>query len=192
MYLLPVERLYREIATPKLSPPKPTQTSTEPKQITLSMADVQAILRRSRSASPEELQYILDHSQDYGLSDWERNRISVDVTVAMAARARGMSGRPDNPAAEFLSKVMGLSETPFGFIERAWVSEHMRSGSQAISRCRTHRPPLCECWSSSRAILWQARASGDKTPTAWAAARVYEFLEDLELASRPEPGESHL
>jgi hypothetical protein len=72
-----------------------------------------------------------------------------------------MTGRRPNPAAEFLSKVMGLEETPMGLVERAWVQEQMRSGSQAIQRCRNHRPPECQCWSASRAILWQARSGGD-------------------------------
>jgi hypothetical protein len=57
-----------------------------------------------------------------------------------------MNGRPNNPAAEFLSKVMGLAETPYGMISREWVTRQMQMGSQAIYRCRNHRPPNCHCW----------------------------------------------
>src|SRR5580700_1013095 len=105
----------------------------------------------------------------------------------MANRSRQVSGRRDDPSAEFVSKVLGLVDTPHGLIERAWVHEQMRTGAEAIQRCRHHRPPHCQCWSAVRAILWQARAS-EKTPEAWAAERIYASLEELELASRPERG----
>jgi hypothetical protein len=36
--------------------------------------------------------------------------------------------------------------------------------------------------------LWQAKGNGEKTPEGWAAAMIYSFLEELELASRPERG----
>jgi hypothetical protein len=81
---------------------------------------------------------------------------------------------------------IGRIGTPYGLIEREWINAQLRAGSQAIQRCKLHRPPECRCWSASRAVLWQARANGDKTPEGWAAARIYSFLEELELASRPE------
>jgi hypothetical protein len=82
--------------------------------------------------------------------------------------------------------VLGYAETTWGLIEREWINAQLRAGSQAIQRCKLHRPPVCQCWSASRAILWQARANGDKTPEGWVAVRIYSFLEQLELASRPE------
>ena len=111
----------------------------------------------------------------------------MDLTIAMANRSRQVSGRRDDPSAEFVSKVLGLVDTPHGLIERAWVHEQMRAGAEAIQRCRNHRPPHCQCWSAVRAILWQASAS-DKTPEALAAQRIYDLLEELELGSRPEHG----
>jgi len=41
--------------------------------------------------------------------------------------------------------------------------------------------------SYTRAILWQAGVNGETTPEAWAEAMIHLFLEELELASRPEP-----
>jgi hypothetical protein len=81
-----------------------------------------------------------------------------------------------------------ISGAPAGrsVFHSSFISCQIRAGSQAIQRCKLHRRPLCQCWSASRAILWQARANGDKTPEGWAAARIYAFLEELELASRLE------
>jgi hypothetical protein len=108
-------------------------------------------------------------------ADGERNFIGVELSIAVAKRTRRVNGR-ENPSAEFISRVLDLAETPYGLVSREWVDEQMRMGSQAISRCRNHRPPDCACWAASRASLWQASASGEKTPEAWAAARAYEFL----------------
>lgn len=108
--------------------------------------------------------------------------------MKMAQRARQVNGSRENPAAQFISQVLGLAETPYGTIERAWINHQLRTGAQAISRCKLHRPPLCSCWAASRVTLWQAQASGAKSPEGWAASRIYDFLEELELSSMPEPG----
>jgi hypothetical protein len=158
------------------------------KKITLSTADVDGILRRTRGASPEELQYAIDHANDFKLADYQRNQLGVDLSIVVAQRARQVIGRRNDPSAEFIAKVLGLAETPYGLIEREWVNHQLRAGSQAIQQCRLHRPPKCQCWSASRAILSQARAGGEKSPEAWAATRIYEALEQLETASRPERG----
>jgi hypothetical protein len=181
-----IERMYRDLASHKSPQPQPARVDTTVKKIELTRADVVAILQRKRSASPEELQHILDHGKELGVSEWERSQISVDMTIAMAQRARQIKGRSDNPADEFIAKVLGYASTPYGLIEREWINAQLRAGSQAIQRCRSHKPPACQCWSASRSILWQARANGDKTPQGWAASRIYSFLEELELASRPE------
>jgi hypothetical protein len=109
----------------------------------------------------------------------------------VAQRTRQVNGR-ENPSAEFISRVLGLAETPYGLVSREWVNQQMRTGARAIARCRNHRPPECACWAAPRTSLWQASASGVKTPEAWAAARVYEFLAELELASRPETDPARL
>jgi hypothetical protein len=49
------------------------------------------------------------------------------------------------------------------------------SPSQAIQRSKLHRPPERRCWSASRAILWQAKGNGEKTPEGWAAAMIYSL-----------------
>ncbi len=73
-------------------------------------------------------------------------------------------------------------------IERSFIEDVLREGSQNIQRCRRHLPPSCACWSSQRAILWEAGRNGEKTPEGWASIKLFEILEDLELASRPEAG----
>jgi len=163
----------------------PATVVAQAKPIELTRTDVDAIIQRKRYGSPEELQHIIDHSKDLGLSDGERNLIGVELSIAVAQRTRQVNGRA-NPSAEFIGKVLGLAETPYGLISREWVNQQMRTGSQAIARCRNHRPPECSCWVASRTSLWQASASGVKTPEGWAAARVYNLLTEMELSSRPE------
>jgi hypothetical protein len=41
-------------------------------------------------------------------------------------------------------------------------------------------------WASQRAILCEAGRNGEKTPQGWALARLFEILEELELASKLE------
>lgn len=156
------------------------------KPITLTRADVDAIIERRRVASPEDLQYIIDNAKSLHLAEGARNQIGCDLSILMAQRARNMNGRRDNPSAEFIAKVLGYSSTPHGLVERDWVNRLLRAGAEAIARCRNHRPPNCQCWSASRVALWQAQANGEKTPEAWCATSIYAFLEDLELSSRPE------
>jgi hypothetical protein len=184
-YITPVQRIYLQVSQPTSQPPKPATVAAQAKPIKLTRTDVDAIIQRKRYGSPEELQHIIDQSKDLGLTDGERNFIGVELSIAVAQRARQVNGRA-NPSAEFISKVLGLAETPYGLVSREWVNRQMRTGSQAINRCSHHRPPDCACWGASRASLWQVSTSGAKTPEAWAAARVYEFLTELELASRPE------
>lgn len=183
-YVSPVERIYRELAHPKAPDSKPSTVAA--KKAELSRDDVRAILQRKSSASAELLQQILNDANKYGLTGGERDQLSLDLTVAMA-QARQNNGKPDDPNARFIAQVLGLLDTPFGLIERSFVDDLLRAGSQNIAQCKRHQPPKCECWSAQRAILWQARTSnGEKSPEAWAAKRIYEALEELELASRPE------
>lgn len=176
-----VELIYRQmISQPSPSQPKPARVTATKKVIT--RADVDDILQRKRPTSPEELQEVLN-TKALALSESERDQISTDVTIVTAQRARQVYGRRDDPSAEFIAKVLGYAETPHGLVDREWIAGILREGAQKIARCKRHQPPRCGCWSSEREILWQARAAGEKTPQSWAAAKIYAFLEALELAS---------
>lgn len=187
-----VDRMYRDLARPRTPQPQPAHVAAEAKKVELTKTDVNQIIARTRTASPDELQYIIDHAKEFSLTDRERDQLGCDLSIIIAARARQVSGRRDNPSAEFIAKVLGLVETPVGLVSRTWVNAQLQAGSQAIQRCKNHRPPDCLCWAASRAMLWQARVNGEKSPEVWAADRIYSFLEELELVSRLEPGESHL
>jgi hypothetical protein len=186
MNISATERIFREPSRPEAPQPKPASAAAEPKKIAPTRADVNELIQRQRVGTPQELEAILAKAKDLRLTEGERNQLSVDVTIAMAQRARNVNGRRESPAAEFLSKVLGLAETPYGMIDRAWINHHLRDGAQAIARCKLHRPPNCQCWSASRITLWQAQANGEKSPEAWCAARILACLEDLEVSSRPE------
>jgi len=184
-YVTPLERLYRQISTPSLprEPNAAAPVAAEPKKIELTRADVDSIIQRTRAASAAELEFILSNAAALRLTLGEKNQLSVDFTMQIAHARKG-NGRRDDPNARFIAQTLGLFETPFGLVERSFVDGPLRDGARNIARCKRHQPPRCACWSSQRAILWQAQANGDKSPESWAAVRVYEALEDLELSSR--------
>jgi len=148
-----VERMYRDLAHFKPSRP-PAQVTAEAKQITLARDDVTAILLRTRSPSAEQLQQILSRERELMLTNTQREQIALDLSLLLAHRFRQANGPRDNPTDEFISKVLGYSETPFGLVERGWVNAELRAGSTAILRCKNHKPPDCACSSSVRATLW--------------------------------------
>lgn len=180
-----IERMYRDLASHKAPQPQPARVDTTAKKIELTRADVDQIIQRTRAASPEELEFIIAHAKEFILTDGQRDQLCCDLTIAAAQRARQGNGRRIDGNAEFISKVLGLVETPFGLIARSFVDDLLRDGSRNISRCRLQRPPNCACWSAQRAILFQASANGG-SPEGWAATRIRTALEQLELASRPE------
>lgn len=182
-----VELIYRELERPKAPDTKLARANEDAKQVELTRDDVIAILQRKRGASAEQLQQIIADAKEYKLTPSERNQLSLDLTIQIA-HARQSRGIREDPNARFIAQVLGLVETPFGLIERAWIDDLMRAGSQNIAKCKRHKPPRCDCWSSQRAILWQASASGEKSPEGWAATKIYESLEELELATRPDRG----
>jgi hypothetical protein len=185
MNISATEKIFRELSQPKPPQPRPAHVPAPSTQITLTREDVTAIIRRTRSATPEELQHILDHGKELGVSEWDRSQISVDMTIAMAQRSRQGNGRRIDANAEFISKILGMIETPFGLVARSFVDDLLQEGSRNISRCRLHRPPNCACWSAERAILFQAGANGEKSPEGWAAIRIRAALEQLEVSTRP-------
>jgi hypothetical protein len=166
------------------------ETGTQTLSVRLRFLTIRdAIIQRQRCSSPAELQYVIDHAKEFRLTDGERQQISVDVTIAMAQRARRMNERRDDPGARFIAQTLGLLPTPFGLVARSFIDDLLRDGARNIARCKRHQLPRCECWSAQRAILWQAQSDhGTRSPESWAANRIYEVLEDLELSSRPERG----
>lgn len=181
----PLERLYQLISQP--SPPKPAKpVSTAPAPISLRLSDVQDIVKNKRTASPEELEYILQHPSRFGLGPRQQNDIRVRLTVALAHR-----GRPSmNPNAGLFA-VLDMAETPVGLLHhRHWFEHELRTGAAAIATCVRHSPPRCQCWRSFRERLWLVQDRyGPKSPEGWAATKLWEQFEEYELASRPErPG----
>ncbi len=186
-YITPVERAYRTLSQP--SPPKPKAAPVKvAAKIELTRDDITAILARQRSASAEDLQQIISEAKNYGLTESEKNQLCVDLSIQVARARQNQGKRREDPNARFIGEVLGLVETPFGLIDRSFIEDLLRAGSNNIARCRHHFTPLCGCWSNVRALLWQASANGEKTPEAWAATRIHEMLEELEVATRPESG----
>ena len=181
-----VERLYQEISQASV-PPQPAQKTEQPTEPTLTRADVDAIVQYKRGATPQQLQYILDHAADFQLQAWQRDKISLQLTVAIAAKIRAAHGiRDANP---FLYNTLRVVETPYGLLhDREWAENLLKQGTRAIWQCKNHRPPRCNCWRPVRDVLWDVRvAYGDKSPESWVALRIWQTLEDLETASRPAP-----
>jgi hypothetical protein len=179
MYISAVERIYREISQP--SPPKPSPKAPDPPQpISLDIADVQDILKRQRSATVEELAFILENWKKFSLTLRQRNDLSLRMTITLASR-----GRPNNPNAE-LYRQLDIAETPVGLLHHAsWYERELRTGAQAIVSCKLHLPPRCQCWRVSRERLWAVQDKyGERSPETWAATKLYEQFEEYEATVR--------
>jgi hypothetical protein len=185
-YILPVELIYRELARPKPEDAKPASVAVVKP---LTRTDVDAILHRKRLATAEELQEIIARAKDYKLTDGERNQLGVDLSICVAQRARQINGRREDPSARFILDL-GYALTPFGLLpERGWFQSELQTATKAIAACRRHLPPQCSCWREARASLYSIRESfGERSPESWAALRVWEALEEIELSSRPDSG----
>jgi hypothetical protein len=185
-YLTPVELVYRKLSQP--SPPEPARVVQEfTRQPELTREEVDAIIQRKRSATPEQLQAIIDLAQHYKLSTWERNQLGVDTGIALAARAHG---KPDLDSL-FIHEVLDYADTPFGLLaNRSFFEREYRRGAEAISCCRNHRPPRCGCWVAQRQMLWHVQnVYGGRSPEGYAAGKIWSALDDLEGVARPERGQ---
>jgi hypothetical protein len=178
-----IERIYRELARPEALSLK--LTLTEPAKLPeLNRDDVQAILRRTRFASSEQLQSVITNFKEYGLTINERDQLSVDLTIQLA-QARQTRDRRESPNDRFIARVLSLAETPFGLVDRSFAEGLLRAGSQNIYHCTKHQPPRCNCWCAQRVYMSQILGErGEKSPEGWAAMRVYALLEELECSAR--------
>lgn len=181
-YITSVERIYREVCKPSAAKPAPKRPDPPP-PIKLEYGDVREILANKRSASIEELTHISENWKKFCLTIRQRNDISLRITIALAHRGRPAA----SPNAE-LYALLDLADTPVGLLHhRSWFERELRMGAQAISSCKLHRPPRCDCWRGARERLWLVQDKyGAKSPEAWAATKLYEQLEELEAASKPE------
>lgn len=182
LFETPIERIYRQVSQP--CPPKPApKVSDPPAPISLEPADVQDILKNKRSASVEELSWILENAKQFCLNIRQRNDLSLRTTIALAGRGRPAS----HPNAELYSQL-DIAETPVGLLHhRSWFENELRAGAKAIANCKLHRPPRCDCTKEARQRLWFVQDRyGIKSPEAWAATWLYEEFEQLEQASRPQ------
>ena len=74
------------------------------------------------------------------------------------------------------------NSTPFGILTDPEPFERLqRRAENAIRNCKSHRPPNCQCWSSTRNWLWNARKRYPaQSPEAWTAVRIWTELEEAE------------
>jgi hypothetical protein len=178
-----VELIYRDICKPQ--PAKPKVEVVQPEKPGCTRADVDRILAFELSATPEELQSILDRAKEFELSTWQRDKIALQMTIAMAAKLRQSQGvREDSTSLLFRS--MGILQTPAGLLYGAErFAAELKAGAKAIMACRNHRPPLCRCWLASRDWLYAVRETyGQRSPESYAALKVWNALEEIELAGR--------
>lgn len=185
-YLSPVEVIYRQLALPKPADAKPANL---PEVKPFTRDDVTAIIARRRTATVEELQDIISRAKELDLTPGEREQIALDCSILSAQRVRQSNGKREDPSAQFISQTLKLLSTPCGLTEREWFETLLRTNVEAIAKCRTHRPPRCDCWRGAREMLWHAaHTHGDDSPEAWTALQIWTILEDLEMSSRPERG----
>jgi hypothetical protein len=183
-YLTSTERLYLDIRQPVPAKPAPPKVAELAAPLHLEPWDVDAIVRKKRSASADELQYVIDHAKRFCLTTRQRDEIGVRLTLAVVNRARPTL----DPTTIFLYESLHVIQTPAGLLQDCeWIQREMKAGASAISNCRWHRPPRCECWRSARERLWQIQdRCGSKSPEGWATERLWGMFEEMEQAERPQ------
>src|ERR1700731_2857478 len=140
-YLSSLERIYQELSLPKPQEAKPAHVAVVKPRPT--RADVDAIIQRKRTATPNELEAIVAHARELKVTRGELDQINVDLSIHVARRACALNGKRDDPNLSFIHHTLGLMVTPHGLIERQWFETLLRSNVDAIARCRNHRP--CRC-----------------------------------------------
>jgi hypothetical protein len=100
------------------------RVDTTTKKIALTRADVDAIVGRTRSALPEELECVIAHSKEFSLSEGQRDQVRCDLTITAAQRARQGNGRRIDANAEFISKVASawLRRRSGSWPDRSWMT----------------------------------------------------------------------
>jgi hypothetical protein len=138
-YIDATELIFRHLSQSKLQDVKPAPVA-DVKPLTLTRADVDGIIQRSRGASVEELEYAIGHAKDLILTDGERNQLGVSLSICAAQRARQMKGRRRDPNAEFISQTLKLPVTPHGLVDRDWVENLLRSNTVPLRDAETTVP----------------------------------------------------
>lgn len=174
-----LDAIYSSIAQPSPARPKPEPKSSTPR---VTGEDVDAILAYQRSGTPEELQQILERDREFGLSTWQRNKLGLALSIAVAAKFRQGQGECEDATSPFLRSI-GAQETPAGLLfDAKRFPAELKRGIEGIMACRRHKPTRCQCWRDSRDRLYAIREHwGERSPEAWGAVRVWEILEDLEV-----------
>jgi hypothetical protein len=180
----PLDRILEQIQQP--SPPQPAPpTAAEPTKTTsLTWREAQDVIQNKRGATIEELAWVCDNWRSIGLVSWERDRLATLMTMKMVERARPQT----NPEQQWIYQTLHIVNTPVGPLHNCtfWDQE-LAAGARAISQCKHHRVPRCECWRTARERLWQLQDHyGPNSPESWISARIWEQLEGLELATRAE------
>jgi len=72
--------------------------------------------------------------------------------------------------------------TPFGILPDYDDFERIqRSAENAIRNCKSHKPPNCGCWASTRNWLWNSRKRyPQRSPEGWWLSKIWQELENTE------------
>lgn len=184
-YITATERVYRELSAPKPPCVKPI---AENRPLTLRLTEAYAILQSKRQGTPEELQHIIDHKNEFHLREDQVDKAKLLLTIAAAAKSRAAHGIHEDKTSAFFA-MLGIQETERGLLYEPQVfTDELRAGARAIAECKRHRVPKCKCWRESRERLWAIRqAYGDDSPEGSTALKVWEILEWIEECQRTEP-----
>ena len=114
-YLSPAEVIFRELARPK--PPVVMAASVAVVK-PLTRDDVTAIIARTRSATAEELQHIIDHAKDFDLTEGEKQQLGLALSILIGAacvRVQWTAGTSQRavhrPYVGFTQYAMGIDRT---------------------------------------------------------------------------------
>ena len=189
------ERLYllrkSDPASPPPAPPKPQPPPPEP-SLKLTRDDVDQILANKRSATVEEIEWVLSHCNDarLSISSVDEYHLRHIAARALADQHVAQIRRGIDPSEEFEVKTLGLYPTQYGTLTAEEVQrlEAIRmKATAAIRDCAEHKRERCRCWAEAREQLYVIRRDfGEKSAMGMAALAVWNSVESL-ARSRSDP-----
>ncbi len=192
------ERLYllrraERSSPPPESPPKPQPVPQPPLRLT--REDVDAIIANRRSATVEEVEWVLSHGNDarIGLTTVDEFHLRTIAARALADRHVAHIRRATDPSEEFEVRVLKLYPTEYGSLTAEEVErlESIRlKATAAIQNCSEHKRERCRCWSEAREQLYTIRCDcGEKSAMGMAALGVWNSVERVgrDRSDPPQP-----
>lgn len=158
--------------------------------IRLTRNEMEAILRRQRPTTVEEIEWLIAHGDDHNLQVSQTEELELQNLAARLLASKHISDvRARQQNDEFIAKTIGTYRTEYGDLTRAEVEqlEAIRARAvQAIAKCDNHQKWRCACWRSAREELFDLRSiEKEGSAVSLGALAVWNTIDAVARARSP-------